>query len=466
MSRNTWLFRLIFIFSLYSATFIGCGGGGTNDPVPTNTAPVADAGPDQAVTTGATVSLSGTGTDADQDSVTYSWTLTPPNGSSAALSSSTSQTPTFIADMAGTYTVSLIVNDGTVNSATDSVTITVTGESLVFQYPPVDLDKVEFINPLGGMIGNHVTPIDHQYYVASDFGADDEMEIDVYSPAGGTITSIQHMGSFDVAFQDYRVVIQHTSAVSSIYIHIDYLSEKIMEFAPTQGGYASTNISVVAGEVIGTYTGSVDYNVVDNDITLTGFVVPESYNAESWKIHTPDPFDYFSDSIKAVLLAKCMRTDDPPGGKIDYDIDGRMVGNWFLEGTNGYGGANQEDYWVGHLALAYDWIDSDHIIVSMGDYNGEEKQYGVVGNTPDPADVSTATGMVTYELVSYDYYDGASTWDRATLVQGLEVENYTSVHGVILLQLVEDRRLKVEIFPNETAQTVTDFTENALFYVR
>lgn len=160
-------------------------------------------------------------------------------------------------------------------------------EPLVFQYPPVDLDKVEFIQPMGGMFGNHVTPIDHQYYVASDFGAANEMEIDVYSPAGGTITSIQHMGSFNAAYQDYRLVIQHTEAVSSVFIHIDNLSEKIMAFAPTEGGYVNTNIAVVSGEVIGNYTGSVDYNVVDNNITLTGFVVPESYVAESWKRPIP-----------------------------------------------------------------------------------------------------------------------------------------------------------------------------------
>lgn len=339
-------------------------------------------------------------------------------------------------------------------------------EPLVFQYPPVDLDKVEFIQPMGGMFGSHVTPIDHQYYVASDFGAANEMEIEVYSPAGGTITSIQHMGSFNAAYQDYRLVIQHTEAVSSVFIHIDNLSEKIMAFAPTDGGYVNTNIAVVSGEVIGNYTGSVDYNVVDNDITLTGFVVPESYVAESWKTHTPDPFDYFSESIKAVLIAKSLRTDAPLGGKIDYDIDGRMVGNWFLEGTNGYAGLDTGNYWLGHLALAYDSIDLDHIIVSFGDFNDEEKQFGVSSNAPDPAEVSVATGLVKYELTSYDYYNGAEVWDRSTLIQGLNVQNYNSVQGVVLFQLIEDRRLKVEIFPGQTAQTVTAFTENALFYVR
>ena len=116
--------------------------------------------------------------------------------------------------------------------------------------------------------------------------------------------------------------------------------------------------------------------------------------------------------------------------------------------------------------MAYDSIDPDHIIVSFGDFNDEERQFGVSSNAPDPAEVSVATGLVMYELTSYDYYNGAEVWDRSTLIQGLKVQNYDSVQGVVLFQLIEDRRLKVEIFPGQTAQTVTAFTENALFYVR
>lgn len=323
--------------------------------------------------------------------------------------------------------------DGTENSVSDSVSITA-----VFQYPPVELDNVVFIQPMGRMSGNHVTPTDHQYYVAED-----GVETKVYSPEAGTITNIQLMAA-----------------------------EKIMEAAPTEeGGYTNPSISVVAGEEIGSYTGSVDYNVVDDDVDLTGFVKPESYIAESWKTHTPDPFDYFSESIQADLIAKCLRTVAPLGGKIDYDIDGTMVGNWFLEETNGYegaGGIESEDYWVGHLALAYNHIDPDHITVSMGDFNDEPKQFGVVGNTPDPAEVSVETGLVKYELVRYDYYNGNEVWDRATFVQGLDVRNDSQVEGVILLQRIEDIegiKLKVEIFPGGTATDFTD-TEDTLYYVR
>jgi hypothetical protein len=102
----------------------GGGGGGTGSN--TNTAPVANAGPDQNVSTGSVVTLNGSGSsDANSDPLTYSWSFTSkPASSTATLSSVTAVNPTFTADKDGAYVLSLVVNDGTVNSAADTVTIT------------------------------------------------------------------------------------------------------------------------------------------------------------------------------------------------------------------------------------------------------------------------------------------------------------------------------------------------------
>ena len=86
---------------------------------------VANAGPAQTVAIGATVQLDGTGsTDQTGNPLTYSWSFVSiPSGSAAILSNPTSPKPTFVADVYGSYTVQLVVNDGYHNSAPSQVVI-------------------------------------------------------------------------------------------------------------------------------------------------------------------------------------------------------------------------------------------------------------------------------------------------------------------------------------------------------
>lgn len=90
-----------------------------------NSPPVADAGPDQSVYIDATVQLDGSkSSDVDGNQITYSWSLlSVPLGSIAQLSSSSTTMPTFAVDKPGTFIVQLIVNDGAVDSAPDTVRI-------------------------------------------------------------------------------------------------------------------------------------------------------------------------------------------------------------------------------------------------------------------------------------------------------------------------------------------------------
>ncbi|TDD58515.1 hypothetical protein E1263_19080 [Kribbella antibiotica] len=93
---------------------------------PVNAVPVANAGTAQTVNTGTAVTLNGSGTDADNDPLTYTWTQT--GGPAVTLSSRTVQKPTFTAPATpGTLTFSLVVRDGKVDSAAATTTVTVTG---------------------------------------------------------------------------------------------------------------------------------------------------------------------------------------------------------------------------------------------------------------------------------------------------------------------------------------------------
>lgn len=92
---------------------------------PANAPPTANAGPDQSVTVGATVRLDGSGSrDPDGDPLTPAWTITTrPAGSEAALTGAATSAPTFVADVVGAYVVQLVVHDGRIASAPDTVRI-------------------------------------------------------------------------------------------------------------------------------------------------------------------------------------------------------------------------------------------------------------------------------------------------------------------------------------------------------
>ncbi len=113
----------------------GCGGtddatppasSGPTTPPATNALPNARAGGGQSVLIGATVQLDGSASnDPEGGAITYAWSLLArPLGSNATLTGSTSPRPTFLADAAGSYTVSLVVSDGVNNSFASNVVIT------------------------------------------------------------------------------------------------------------------------------------------------------------------------------------------------------------------------------------------------------------------------------------------------------------------------------------------------------
>jgi hypothetical protein len=109
-----------------------CAGGsgvakGTCGP---NHAPILDLGPDFTVPYHKAVTLRPVAvSDPDGDTLIYGWTLVPPLGSTATLSSATAATPTFTPDITGVYQVQLTVTDGDVTrvkrlTATDNLLIT------------------------------------------------------------------------------------------------------------------------------------------------------------------------------------------------------------------------------------------------------------------------------------------------------------------------------------------------------
>ena len=330
---------------------------------------------------------------------------------------------------------------------------------------------------MGKMAASHVTPTDHLYIERDPLSGPDQDY--VRAPADGKIVEIERwLNDRELPWDssqyvpDYRVIIMHTCDLFTIFIHLGELAPEIEEqtgeIHPGEQWFSQRSgaVDIKAGDPIARFgVTSLDWSVHDGSVELSGFVVPVHYDREPWKIHTVDPFQYYSDPLKTELMAKVPRVVSPVAGKIDYDIEGKIVGNWFLEGTDDYGGniapGSSVDYWTGHLAIAYGYIDPSQIRISIGFVTGIEDEalcntcfgaYGVRGNQPDPATVGPEKGLVKYELMSR---------------VGPNHEQVGAVSlGTFLVRHHGDRTLEVEVIPGKTPDEVSNFSDASLIYHR
>jgi len=345
-----------------------------------------------------------------------------------------------------------------------------------FAHSPMRVDDIERITPMGLMIGGHVCPIDHGYFYpkATKPG---QPHFDVMSPADGYIVMVGHRtqltGSTEHKrdYDDYALHIEHTGTFFTFYDLLTQLDPSVLKHLDeaTRERFAKKNmgppvqvrIPVKAGQVVGKIGGrSLDVAVINTEVTLKGFLTPKLYGHYAWRVHVVDLFDCFDEPLKGDLLKLNTRKAKPYFGKIDYDIDGKLVGNWFKEGSGGYPGDRRDPrgYWMGHLAFAYHHVDPTLVLVSIGDFDGKPRQFAVQGNGPDPAKISAKDGLVKYELL---YASINSNGDRIELPPQMR-----GVQGTLLAQVLDNRKLKIEVLPGRKANEVRDFGKEARIYER
>jgi len=347
-------------------------------------------------------------------------------------------------------------------------------------------DLITEILPMGkvSVTSGHVTPTDH-LYVHRDVPAGADVEY-VLAPADGAIVEIQRFNQdkpLDRQNQsspmvpDYRLIFMHSCTFFTIFIHLGELAPAVAEKTgeiPLGDSWLSTRsipIQVYAGEPIAKF-GQLgnDWSVHDANTTLAGFVVPEHYEEmEPWKIHTVDPFQFYDEPLKSDLLSKMVRKVEPRAGKIDYDAEGTIAGNWFMEGTVDYSGnvdPGAPRYWNGHLSIAYGYIDPSQVRIAIGfdtDINDDlycrvcNGAYGVRGNEPDPMTVGPESGLVKYELMSrrdagFDY--------------AIREQLGTTSLGTFLVQHLGDRTIRIEVIAGKVPDAVAGFSDAALIYRR
>jgi hypothetical protein len=343
-----------------------------------------------------------------------------------------------------------------------------------FTLSPINPTNIDHIVPMGRMFGPHVTPTDHIYIIHDENNGG---RYPVYALTDGQVIQAEKSSNVGANFAprgfDYGIWLDYGCGVKS---GIGHLAEFATGLAQTVGDkqfVANLHYPVKKGDIIG-YTGSrqcCDLSLSDENVTLPGLINQQTYEREWWKLHAVDPFGYFDEPIRSQLLVKNIRTVPPLGGKIDYDTDGTLLGNWYKQGTNGYKGLDndQAHYYKWHAAFAYNHVDPKLVEISLGNFIDAPSAFFVKGNGPDPKDVTPEIGLVKYELLHFGWADSKTGVEINE--DFMHVGDYpkvfdTSTVGTVLIQLLPKRELKLEIFPDKTASQVDNFTSKALLYER
>ena len=329
---------------------------------------------------------------------------------------------------------------------------------------PMDEPDYSMILPYGLMTGGHVTPIDHQYFSPTVFNSPRDT-YPVYAMADSKIVDIQPRTNDKGT--EYRFVFTMSCTFLYYYDLVTSLTPELQ----TALKLKKFDIDVKEGDLVGRIGGqTLDFAVWDTTKPLRNFVNPKSYEGEAWKIYTADPLDYYSVDIKAKALAKYVRTMAPLSGRIDYDIDGKLIGNWFLKGSGGYAGPGdgRSGYWAGHLSIAPEYLDNSATIVSFGSWNGGEAKQWMAKDLVDPATIGIASGLTKYELYGFqETKTDGSRWDSMSLYNDPKAKvNANEFGGCVLFQLTDSRTLKAEQFANKKCTAVSSFSGQEETYER
>ncbi len=215
-----------------------------------NNAPVANAGTDRSVVVGDSVILDGIlSSDANGDNLTYQWSLTLPTGSTAALAQATSVKPQFTADVAGIYTAQLIVNDGTIDSAVDTVFITalapVDVAPTITVPADISVDSTGYLTPVNLGVATATDPEDGALQPTAD--------------NSGPFTTGRHVITWSVTDSGNNTVTatQTVDVLPMVNFQLDQQSEI---------GQASVQIALTMNGVAPAYPVTIDYNWTINGI--------------------------------------------------------------------------------------------------------------------------------------------------------------------------------------------------------
>jgi hypothetical protein len=303
--------------------------------------------------------------------------------------------------------------DNPINNGTPDLPAPTFASELLFS--PIDIDKIEYVEPLGCVNPpGHTFPTDHVYFyynlptVTHKYQAD--YTLPVYAPASGRINFVLMTSG---PGYDTKIMVQVNASFTYYLDHIILDSGLVL------------NSMVTAGQRVGItgYAYAIDLGIVNTNITLPGLINPARYG---YTMNTDSPYKYYQEPLKSRLYALMNRISADKDGKIDYDIKGRLIGNWFHESVK-IEDSNGPLAWPKSISFAPDSYDPTQMIVACGGYIGVVGKFKASLTDPDPSHVSVTSGKVVYHLISY-------------------FNSGTPNPGIFVAQVLDDLTMKVEFF--------------------
>jgi hypothetical protein len=303
------------------------------------------------------------------------------------------------------------------------------GTTLSFSAALVDPANVDFILPLGNLNPPaHTFPSDHIYFYVGFLRPEIRL-VPVFAPGDGTVQTILRSAAPDV-----KMFVRATTSLTYYVDHV-VLDPEIRE-----------GMRLTAGQRLGTSgptSFGVDLGVINANLTQR-FVVPARYPGDT--IHADAPLKYYEEPLRSQLYGMVRRESADKDGRIDFDVPGRLSGNWFLEGLP-IAESAQPTAWARHLAFVFDNVQPSMPRISIGGRLALAGLFGVDGSGPPFESVGPESGLVTYRLRTGGHI-------------GAPLE--ASI-GTLLVQMLDATHIRVESIPGASP---TAFSAAAVVYTR
>lgn len=331
--------------------------------------------------------------------------------------------------------------------------------SIKFSTVPLDSKYYDEFNPMGHMaLPQHPIPTAAGGFQFNVLMATSEPQ-DIRAPARGVITEIRYSNDTSAGFaeEDYAVRIYHTNDFVTWLDHLSKIDNSVLSRidGEIKLGLNKVYVTVEAGQVIaktGKDIAGLGWYLSDRTKTLE-VINPSKYGP--YYPYSVFPLDYYDEPLRSQLYASVPRTKDPRSGKWDFDIDKTIQGNWIVEGSDVLKG---EEPWGAWLSFAYDMYDPDYRRVSLGNvlarrYGFSQGELTRPKSGPEFTEVTPSSGAAVYKLTRVQ--EGDEFYGRTIPDE---------IHYTLLVQMVSDRKIKVELFSGEVS--TTSFTSNAMYYTR